>query len=100
MNDVSLVGRLGRNANTQILNEEKSITTFTMAVDTRGKTQWIPCKLWNVDALQQYLVKGKLISVSGEIIVDNYEKDGKYLTYTYVNVRHLELLSKKEDKGE
>lgn len=104
MNRIVLTGRLGKDAELKYFGENKSVTTFVMAVDKNYKKEgdapnWIPCKIWNRDKLSNYLTKGKAVSVDGELMIDKYEEDGVAKTFAHVKVDRLEFLSGgKEDK--
>lgn len=99
MNNITLVGRLGKDAETKQL-KEKTVTNFTLAVSTNGETQWINCRYWNAGKVTEFLRKGKLIGLTGELLIEHYEKDGATLVSPVVNVRRVELLGKKDNENE
>lgn len=101
MNSVTLVGRLGKDAELKYFEEGKNVLSYSLAVKGYGdKINWINCRQWNAEKVSNYMLKGKLVSVKGELQVDSYEKDGEKRNFTYVNVNNLELLSSKGDISE
>ena len=82
--------------------------TFTMAIDmgyqkdtNNKKVDFIPCEKIgkHTEKLAQYLTKGKMIGIEGELNIDQYEKDGAKKSFTKVKVDRLEFLGggKQED---
>ena len=82
--------------------------TFTIAVDrayqkdkNNKKVDFIACEQIgkHTEKLAQYLTKGKMIGVEGELNIDQYEKDGAKKSFTKVKVDRLEFLGggKQED---
>lgn len=103
MNKVILIGRLVRDAELSFLpGTGTPKVTFTLAVDrayqkdkNNKKTDFIPCEQIgnHTEKLAQYLTKGKLITVEGELNIDQYEKDGQKKNFTKVKVDRLEFIS-------
>ena len=90
INRVVLVGRLTRDPELRKAND-KSVASFTLAVDNRGKTEdgkktasFIPVTIWNeqADNLCKYTRKGSLVGVDGRLNQRSYQKkDGSGKTY-------------------
>jgi single-strand DNA-binding protein len=84
MNVFTFTGNLGRECRTA--NNGTAVCNFAVAVKSgfgdNATTLWIDCALWGKQAeskLVNYLVKGQLVSVSGELGMREHE--GKsYLT--------------------
>ena len=107
MNDVKLIGRIGKDLELKTTNTGKAVCNFSLGV-SRGKskgndmgTDWIQCVAWEKTAefLVKYAGKGKLIAVDGSIRTSSYEKDGKKVYKTEVwckNYGGVELLSSKD----
>lgn len=103
MNKVILIGRLVRDVELSFLpGTGTPKITFTLAVDrayqkdkNNKKTDFIPCEQIgkHTEKLAQYLTKGKLITVEGELNIDQYEKDGQKKNFTKVKVDRLEFIS-------
>ena len=104
-----LTGRLVKDAEMSFLpGTGMPKIAFTMAIDrayqkdkNSKKVDFIPCEQIgkHVEKLAQYLTKGKMIGVEGELNIDQYEKDGAKKSFTKVKVGRLEFLGggKQED---
>ena len=46
----------------------------------------------HTEKLAQYVTKGKMIGITGELHIDQYEKDGAKKSFTKVNADRLEFL--------
>ena len=109
MNKIMLTGRLVKDAEMSFLpGTGMPKITFTMAIDrayqkdkNNKKVDFIPCEQIgkHVEKLAQYLTKGKMIGVEGELNIDQFEKDGQKKSFTKVKVDRLEFLGggKQED---
>lgn len=81
MQNVTIAGRVGRDAELRSTNNGDHVAGFTVAVDTRqGRekvTNWWRVSLWGkrAEALSQYLTKGSNVTISGEFSLGEY--DGK-----------------------
>lgn len=83
MNNITLVGRLSKNPELRYVgSEQNAVADFTLAVDRKfrskegtKKTDFIRIELWGKQAeiCSQYLTKGRLIGVEGELRVENYQ---------------------------
>lgn len=109
MNKILLTGRLVRDAELSFLaGTGTPKVTFTVAVDRayqkdkdNKKTDFIPCEMIgkHVEKLSNYLTKGKLVGVEGELNIDQYEKDGQKKSFTKVKADRLEFLGGKSDSN-
>ena len=109
MNKIMLTGRLVKDAEMSFLpGTGMPKITFTMAIDrayqkdkNNKKVDFIPCEQIgkHVEKLAQYLTKGKMIGIEGELNIDQFEKDGQKKSFTKVKVDRLEFLGggKQED---
>lgn len=83
MNNVSLLGRTTSEIELKTTASGKSVVSFTLAVNRKydkQKTDFIPCVAWNKTAefLSQYVRKGQMIAIEGEIQVRSYtDREGK-----------------------
>lgn len=92
MNVLTITGNLGKDA---ALREAggTDVSNFSVAVKSgygdREQTIWVDCAFWGKRgaAVNQYLTKGKQVTVSGEMGTREYE--GK--TYITMRVDHLTL---------
>jgi len=89
MNNITIAGRLGRDAETRFTPNGKSVTSFSVA-DDQGKEKeaiWWRCQMWGErgEKLAQYLTKGSSVTVSGN--VSEREHEGK----KYYDVRVIDV---------
>ena len=102
MNKIILTGRLVKDAEMSFLpGTGMPKVTFTVATDrayqkdkNNKKVDFIPAEMIgkHVEKLAQYLTKGKMIGIEGELNIDQYEKDGQKKSFTKVKVDKLEFL--------
>ncbi len=105
MNSINLVGRIVRDCELKYLSEGKCVLNFTLAVDRRYKdkdgnkiTDFIPIVAFNKEKLSNYLLKGKLVSISGSMNIDKYkDKDGNNRTFAKVSADNITLLNSKSE---
>jgi single-strand DNA-binding protein len=102
INSVVLVGRLTRDAELKYTNSGFPISKLGLAVNRKRKKegQWIEeanffdILLWGkiAEALQPYLVKGKLIGVHGELSQNRWEQDGQTRSKVEIVANNIQLL--------
>ena len=102
MNVINLTGRLTKDTELSFLpGTGTPKVTFTLAVDrnynkdkNNKKVDFIPMEMIgsHTEKLAQYLTKGKMIGIVGELHIDQYEKDGQKKSFTKVKVDRLEFL--------
>lgn len=94
LNKVMLIGRLGRDPEVRTLNTGTDLATFSLATDERWKdkdtgerkerTEWHKIAVWGpmTKTVEQYLSKGDLVYLEGQIQTRSWESDGetKYMT--------------------
>ena len=103
MNKVILTGRLTKDAELNYLpGVGTAKISFDLAVEreyqkdkNNKKVDFINCEMLgkHTENLAQYVTKGKLILIEGELNIEQYEKDGEKRSYTKVKVDKLEFLS-------
>jgi single-strand DNA-binding protein len=87
MKNITIAGRLGKNAETRRTQDGKPVLNFTVAVDDgygdNKKTMWFDCAMYGDrgEKIAQYLTKGTAVAVSGNLGTREY--NGK----TYLTVR-------------
>ena len=107
MNNVTILGRLVRNADFNKF-DNNAVARFTLAVDkglskekkeemeALGKptADFIPCQAWGKTAefINNYTEKGSRIAVVGRIQTGSYEKDGQMVYTTDVLVQNVEVI--------
>jgi single-strand DNA-binding protein len=109
LNHVVLIGRLTRDAELKYTANGQAVCKFSIAVNRRRKSgdQWVDeanffdIVLWGRqgEALNQYLVKGKLVGVDGELRQDRWEQDGQNRSKVEVVANNLQLLGGSPGSG-
>lgn len=106
MNQVALVGRLTRDPELKYIpGTGTAVASFTIAVDRNyinkdGKrdTDFIPIEVIGKSAeyCANYITKGKLVALEGNIRVDNYQtQSGEKRTFTKVSTKSVQSLESK-----
>ena len=101
LNHVVLIGRLTRDAELKSIASGQSVCKFSIAVNRRRKNgdQWedeanfFDIVVWGRqgESLHQYLVKGKMIAVDGELRQDRWQQDGQTRSKVEVIANNLKL---------
>lgn len=106
-NTVQLIGRLGNDPQIKTFESGKSMATFSLATNetyTNNKgekvddTQWHNVVVWGnkVQIVEQYLLKGKQVAVSGKLVNRSYEnKEGEKRYITEVQMNEMLMLGGK-----
>ena len=102
MNIISVTGRVVKNAEPSFLpGSGIGKASFTICVErnyqkdkNNKKVDFIPVEVIGNHAtkLAQYLTKGKMIGVTGELNIDQYEKDNQKKSFTKVKVDRVEFV--------
>jgi len=102
-NQVVLIGRAGNNVSEDV----RTIPSGTMVAEVRlavnrptkdaqgnPVTDWITCQFWdkNAERLSEFVKKGDLISVSGAMRVDTWEKEGEKRSKVFVHGENFQML--------
>ena len=103
MNNVSLIGRTTKNIEIRSTTTGKTVTSFTLAVEKAGKTDYIPCEAWDKTAelLSAYVTKGDQVGIEGQIRVSSYDDPnipGKKVTSVRVLVNNITFCAKAKGK--
>jgi single-strand DNA-binding protein len=110
VNKVTLLGHLGKDAETKFTPSGVAVTNFTLATSRRWKdqqsgewkeeTEWHRVVMWRSENVSNYLLKGKQIYVEGRLQTRSWEdKDGQKRYTTEVVVDDLILLGGRGDSG-
>lgn len=104
MNNATFAGNIGQDCRVNSVNGNQgkiTVVNFSLAVDKKKKDQngnketlWVDCAVWGkqAESLQQYLVKGQKVSVSGSVDVETFTKnDGQVIAKLNLMVRDLTL---------
>ena len=105
INNVVLSGRLTKNIEVRMSQNNKKYCQFTLAVDkyVNGEQQadFISCVAWEKTAeiLSLYTNKGSKVNVAGRIQTRNYQNsNGQTVYITEVLVQQVELLERKKEE--
>ncbi|MDR0316147.1 MAG: single-stranded DNA-binding protein [Treponema sp.] len=102
LNHVVLIGRLTRDAELKYTANGQAVCKFSIAVNRRRKNgdQWedeanfFDIVVWGRqgESLNQYLVKGKMVGVDGELRQDRWQQDGQNRSKVEIVANYLQLL--------
>ncbi|MDR2101148.1 MAG: single-stranded DNA-binding protein [Treponema sp.] len=102
LNHVVLIGRLTRDAELKYTAGGQAVCKFSIAVNRRKKSgdQWVDeanffdIVVWGRqgESLNQYLLKGKMVGVDGELRQDRWEQDGQNRSKVEIIANNLQLL--------
>jgi len=109
VNTVTLLGNIGRDAETKFTPNGVSRSTFSVATSRRWKdkqsnewkeeTDWHNVVLWKSENLAGYLLKGKQVYIEGRLQTRSYEtKEGEKRYVTEIIANELILLGGGERK--
>src|SRR5579863_2289784 len=110
VNKVTLIGHLGRDAETAYTASQTAVTKFSVATNRRWKdqqsgewkeeTNWTNVVLWRGENVAPYLLKGTQVYVEGRIQTRSYDdKDGKKVWTTEVVSEQVILLGGRGGAG-
>lgn len=101
-NLVGLIGRLGADPTSRTVGEntKAEFNLSVLSFRSEEKANWVRVNIWGkrADTALEYLKKGMLVSVSGRIQNDNWEKDGEKHSMTYVVADDFQMLGSKGEK--
>lgn len=102
MNNITIAGSLGRDAEIKYMGNGDPVTSFSVA-DSQGKdkpTIWWNCSLFGkrAESLSQYLLKGSAVTVTGTVTEREWtDKDGQKRKSMDVRVNDIALQGGKRD---
>ena len=105
MNNITLIGRAGRDPEVRYFETGKVVANFTLAVNRWGDEgpDWFNLEIWGKQAqvAADYVRKGSLIGIIGSIRMEKWtdRTTGQERSKPVVNVSRLELLSKRDAEG-
>lgn len=106
-NKVFLIGRLTRDPESRVTTSGITLTRFSLAVNRNyGKNQkenstdYITIVTWRrlAEVASQYLKKGKLVAIEGELRIDSYEKNGQSREWIEVVADNFQMLERISDE--
>ena len=101
LNTAIVMGRITKDIEIKTVNG-KAVTRFTVAVDSKyakDKSNFIPCTAWGKTAefIGKYFSKGSMIAIEGEIVTGKYEKDGRMVYTTDLNVERASFTGERRE---
>lgn len=108
LNRVTLLGHLGKDAETKYTGNGTPVSSFSLATSRRWKsgdewkeeTDWHNIVLWQNEKVAEYLTKGKPVLVEGRLQTRSYDdRDGKKRYVTEVVAENVILLGGGEGKA-
>ena len=110
LNEVRLIGRLGKDPEMRYTASGAAVTTFTLATNRYTKaadgtlaeeTDWHTVVLWDklAETSNQYLRKGSQVFVGGRLQTRSWEQDGQKRYKTEVVANEMIMLDSKERDG-
>lgn len=102
MNNVSLIGRIANDLELKIVEGDKKVVNFTLAVkdvtSKKDKTDFIPVSVWGAKAenLTKYQGKGSLTGVTGSIHTGSFEAEGGKKYTWEITASDIQYLDKKD----
>lgn len=110
LNQVVLVGRLIKDVEIKEFDNDKKVTSITLAIPRSFKnaegeyeTDFVECTLWNniAENTAEYCKKGDIVGVKGRLQTNNYEKeDGIKVYKTEIIAEKVTFLSSKKEESE
>lgn len=102
MNKVIILGRLTKDPELRVTQNNVPVTSFTVAVNRRfdkDNADFISCIAWRKTAefVAKYFKKGDMISLAGSLQTGKYEKDGQVHYTTDVNVEEVYFTGSKTE---
>jgi single-strand DNA-binding protein len=102
INHVILVGRLTRDADLKYTANGQAVSNFSIAVNRRRRQneEWVDeANFFGIvlfgkqaETLHQYLIKGKVVGVDGELRQDRWQSDGQNRSKVEVVASIVQLL--------
>jgi single-strand DNA-binding protein len=109
LNRIQLIGHLGKDPEVRTTTQGKKVSTFTLAVSRRWKnsagedkesTDWFNVEAWGHlgEVCKQYLRKGRLVFLEGQLRTDRYEHEGETRYFTKVVASQMQILDRKAEE--
>jgi single-strand DNA-binding protein len=105
LNRITLIGRLTRDPELKTLSTGKKLVEFSIAVNKRIKPKegndadFFYVKAWGQTAeyVNEYIGKGRMVSVDGRMETNQYTKDDKTITSYFVTADNVTALDRPKD---
>lgn len=103
MNTVNIIGNIGNVLEVMKTANGKSVVKVNVAVRRNAEvTDWFNCVAYNLTAekIAQYFSQGDPIGITGQLYTEQYEKDGKKLSYTKIFINEFTFAGDTKKKKE
>ncbi len=108
LNRIQLIGHLGKDPEVRVTPKGSKVCSFNIAVNRRWKgssgedkeaTDWFNVEAWGHlgEICKQYLRKGRLVFLEGQLRTDRYEHNGDTHYYTKVVASQMQMLDRKAE---
>ena len=103
MNNVNIIGNITKDIELKYTQNNKAVTTVTLAVNEgygdNQKTYFIDVQVWEKQAenLAKYCGKGSKIAVSGKLIQQTWEYEGKKQSKVLIQANNVMFLDTKKE---
>ena len=103
MNNTNIIGNLTKDVELKYTQNNKAVTTVTLAVNEgfgdNQKTYFIDVQVWEKQAenLSKYCSKGSKIAVTGKLIQQTWEYEGKKQSKVLVQAFNVTFLDAKKE---
>jgi single-strand DNA-binding protein len=112
LNRVMLAGNLTRDPEVRMIGGDRSVASFSLAINRRYKGQdgelkeevtFVDCEAWGrtAELVGQYLVKGRACFIEGRLRLDSWDdkKDGTKRSKLKVVADNVQFLDSNRDRG-
>lgn len=111
LNKAIIIGRLGRDPETNYLQSGNAVANFSVATseswkdkntgEKKEKTEWHRVVAWGrlAEICGEYLRKGSLVYIEGKIETREWEKDGEKKYTTEIIVREMKMLGGRSESS-
>lgn len=103
MNNVNIIGNITKDIELKYTQNNKAVATVTIAVNEgfgdNQKTYFVDVQVWEKQAenLEKYCGKGSKIAVSGKLIQQTWEYEGKKQSKVLIQANNVMFLDTKKD---
>jgi single-strand DNA-binding protein len=109
LNRIQLIGHLGKDPEVRFTPKGSKVCSFSLAVSRRWKnsagddkeaTDWFNVEAWGRlgEICKQYLRKGRLVFLEGQLRTDRYEHEGEPRYFTKVVATQMQMLDRKAEE--
>lgn len=104
MNSCFFIGRFTADPETKFTNDGKAVVNFTLAVPRmkNNESDFIRCVAFGKtgETIAEYCKKGNRFCVQGQLKIDSFKKDGKWVNNTQLVVNSFTFLEQKTQMEE